>query len=623
MKRIISLLLTFAILISALSCITFAEGETVNLLDEDASTFEGGKASKYWTALGGGKIEIVDNPSGEGKVLKYSGASQSFSTPQLDLRPVLQEKLKSGETVYYKLSVYAEGGSSGTTVRIRDPKALISCLEGKSYNTLYNTTIDENTWVTVSGSIDITDEDLALTDGNWNLCFDGIMNKLTAIYIDNVFITEEEIEEVSENDKSIPEKTAITRPEKTLIGTIRWDAFEESTPNGTDAPSQVARVVSPAKYHWVAPFFANIENDGTVSFPEYTVKTWEQEAKYAVEGGLDYFAYLWYETSDIMSKPRKLHLQSEQKDTIKMCGILEGIKGKKSMTELYDAMKDSCYLRLDGHPVLFLYGLSGGKWTDKAIKQVRQEAVNAGIAESLYLVGMDSNKNNYLTNANKDIDAISWYSMNAVGHAEPYIDLAERVETAMKNIGSMCLTSGGKINIIPSFIAGRYTEPRIETGVKWVKGDPKAEKDEDKPYGNKFTLPPTMEEFKAHILNVFKYVSDNPNVTLPNMICSYGWNEHEEGGWLCPTLAVDENGNQLYNDDGSKKINNERLETLKSAIDEFYNGQNAEVATDAPLNEKSDGNFNVLYFVIPAGIIAVAVCCVAIVIKKKKKSDEK
>ncbi len=620
MKKIVSLLLIFAMAISLLSCVTFAEGEIVNLLDSTAATFETDSVPKGWSVIGGGKVEIADNPAGEGKVLKYSGASQSYSTPAFDIRPIVQEKFKSGTTVYFQFDIFVEGDES-VVLRIRDQKALLSALEGKTYNTVEKFVLPGNAWETVKGSLDLTDEDLAISEGNWNVCLDNLMGSTENAYIDNFYLTEEEIETKTDNAGTIPEKTEITRSEKTLIGTIRWDAFEESTRTGTNPPSQVARVVSPAKFHWLAPFFANIEEDGTVSFPEYTVESWEQEAKYAVEGGLDYFAYLWYESADIMSKPRKLHLQSEKKDTIKMCGILESIHSKKTMNELYEAMKDSCYLRLNGRPVLFLYNISGGKWDNKAIEQVRQDAANAGITESLYIVGMDSSKNNYLTNANKDIDAISWYSIGANETAETYASLAERCEAAINSIGTLCRTSAGKINLIPSFTAGRYDLPRIETSVSWIKGDPKAEKDEDKPYGNKYALPPTMDELKAHILNVFSYVKDNPDVTVPNMICSYGWNEHEEGGWLCPTLAVDENGNQLFNEDGTKKINNERLETLKAAIDEFYSSSQGTEATDEPtLIAKEESRFNVLYAVIPAGVLVVAGCCAALVIKKKKNS---
>lgn len=59
---------------------------------------------------------------------------------------------------------------------------------------------------------------------------------------------------------------------------------------------------------------------------------------------------------------------------------------------------------------------------------------------------------------------------------------------------------------------------------------------------------------------------ENKASTLANTLIIYAWNEHDEGGWICPTLAVDENGNQLYNEDGSKKLNESRIQAVERAI---------------------------------------------------------
>ena len=53
------------------------------------------------------------------------------------------------------------------------------------------------------------------------------------------------------------------------------------------------------------------------------------------------------------------------------------------------------------------------------------------------------------------------------------------------------------------------------------------------------------------------------------MICSYGWNEHEEGGWLCPTLAVDENNNVIRDEFGDIVPDTTRLDILKKVLEEL------------------------------------------------------
>lgn len=385
------------------------------------------------------------------------------------------------------------------------------------------------------------------------------------ILVKDVTVEETEPDAVAAADRRERTLPPITRQKQRLIGTIRWDAFSKSEPDGKTPASQVARVLSPAAYHWQAPFFSEVDENGTVSFPEYTVETWEKEAAYAVAGGLDYFAYLWYETTDLMSEPRKYHLLSEKKDTIKMCGILETVRSEPTMNELFAAMKDSCYLRLDGRPVLFLYGFD--RWTIEKIDKVKAMAKAAG-EDDLYIVGMTTATNHFgfTNNLNKGLDAISWYSVGSTKTAETYEELKNCNEKCIRDMDKLCRAGG--IELIPSFTAGRDTRARIQTGVSWVGGDPKAEKDADKPYRNWYALPPTDKELEDHIRFTLNWINDHPDTAKPNMVCSYGWNEHEEGGWLCPTLLCDEFGNVIRDENGQAIANHSRLDILKKVADE-------------------------------------------------------
>ncbi len=610
-----------------------AEGEAVNFLSENASTFESGNTS--WSVLGGGTVSVVDNPSGEGKVLCYSDIDleKSYASPRLDIRGAIQKNVDEEVTIYGSMDIYCEKDLSNRLIRLRTttPEGFSMCAaDDKPYCAIGAMGAPAGEWTTVNFSFEIFEEDLESQEP-WHLCFDNTAKDLEAddkIYIDNVYIGLVEREEAGIEKKPIPEKTPVSRFEKTLVGTIRWDAFTKSTPDGMDPASQVARVLSPAKYHCQAPFFSIVNEDGTISFPEYTVETWEKEAEYAVAGGLDYFAYLWYETTDAMSQPRKLHLQSEKKDTIKMCGILESPRSKKSMDELYTAMKDSCYLSLDGRPVLFIYGIGGkdSKWKKSDIDKLRQDAANAGVEGSLYIVGMcfTENLSTFADVVAKGVDAISWYGVSALKTGEPFSVLATRTETTMVKMGGYAL--GNNIDIIPAFSAGRDTRARIETGVTWVDGDPNAENDADKPYHNWYTLEPSMDEFQAHIEAVLTYASTQPNAKT-NIVCSYGWNEHEEGGWLCPTIMVDENGNPIYNEDGTIKVNTERLDALKAAKEKVLN---TAVSTDdttatptpseAPQGQGNNSGFNPLFIIIPA-VIVIGAVVVGVVVTKKKKED--
>jgi len=611
--------------------------DAVNFLSEANSTFESGTPA--WKILGAGAVSIVANPKGEGNVLCYADldTSKNYSSPQLDVRSSIQKNISEEVTIYGAIDVYCEKEIPNTLIRLRTStsEGFSQCAaDDKNYCTIGNGSATAGAWSTMEFSFTVYEEDLEVKEP-WNICFDGIIKNLSAedkVYIDNVYVGTIRPEANEEEDKPIPEKTPVSRFDNTLVGTIRWDAFTKSTPDGMDPASQVARVLSPAKYHAQAPFFSLVNDDGTIAFPEYTVETWEKEAEYAVNGGLDYFAYLWYETTDAMSQPRKLHLQSEKKDIIKLCGILESPRSKKSMDELFDAMKDSCYLTLDGRPVLFIYGIGekDTKWTKGAIETIRRNAANAGIEKALYIVGMhfSDNLDAFNKSVGLDIDAISWYSVSSLKTAEPFADLASRCEKTMANMGGLALAYN--IDIIPAFTSGRDTRARIETGVTWVDGDPNATEDRDKPYLNRYTLEPSTEELENHMYNVINYANTAINAKT-NMVLSYGWNEHEEGGWLCPTITVDENGNPIYNEDGTIKANTERLDALKRAKERALNALEATPEATAPTDTEivpdvtptNENSFNILdyWWILPIVAVVIGAVVTVIVISKKKKSE--
>ena len=53
-----------------------------------------------------------------------------------------------------------------------------------------------------------------------------------------------------------------------------------------------------------------------------------------------------------------------------------------------------------------------------------------------------------------------------------------------------------------------------------------------------------------------------------NMTRQYtlAWNEHDEGGWCCPTLAVYENGMPVRGENGEPIMDRTYLDALKKAL---------------------------------------------------------
>ena len=581
MKKLLSVLLIFALIISCADLgLTFAvgnetaDGEDViskgfeehNVVPENDATFETG--THNWTIQSSGKVQVESNPLGEGNVLSYSGydVGTTWSSPMINIKDYIQSKItKAGDiTIYFKVFSTV---SFSATVRIRTTNASdysMCTSAGKNYCVIGTISAVANKWTAVEVTMPVTAEDLKISGGTWKFCFDGLVEKLNGakLYIDDFYVGA--VSPTYGEFVEIPEKTPVTRSNYTKIGTYRWDAFTKSTPDGTNPASQVAKVLSPAKYHSQAPFFSKVNDDGTVSFPEYTVETWEKEAKYAHDAGLDYFAYLWYDTTSEMSQPRKMHLESANKDLVEMTAILETMRSTETMKEMFTAMKDPVWLRVDNRPVVFLYSLTAN-WDAEKIQKLRQMAANSGITESLYIIGAYTKYDDVDAAYALDVDALSWYSYGTSIQGWPYDEYADSLESLMAN---MFNATSEKYNhqVIPSFSFGRDTRARIETGVSWVDGDPNAENDADKPYKNKYSLLPTMSELKEHIATTYNLVQKNPSKTEANLICSYAWNEHEEGGWLCPTLNCDSEGNVILDSEGNYTYNTERVDALKEVL---------------------------------------------------------
>lgn len=155
----------------------------------------------------------------------------------------------------------------------------------------------------------------------------------------------------------------------------------------------------------------------------------------------------------------------------------------------------------------------------------------------------------------------------------------------------------------------------------------------------------TPDEIQEEIEYTIQYLQQDGvrEMSMANTALIYAWNEHDEGGWLCPTIAVDENGNQLFESDGTPKINDERIQAVKRAIDNYKNGNlqgKIEIsgdntsATDAPVTDNpsatdeltppaSEKNNGWVLPVVITAVAVVAVGAVVVVILIKKKKSEK
>lgn len=486
-------------------------------------------------------------------------------------------------------------------------------------------TVKADGWVNLSKTIDISDA-AAMTEVKFYFYQDTKYTEYPDILVDNCSF--KKLGTVITPAPTVLAATAapasaITRPDSTRIGAIRWDAFYKTNGSAANVSDQVAKALSPAKYHWTAPYFSIVNSDNTISFPEYTMDIWEEEADYAIDAGLDYFAYVWYETTDAMSAARKYHVQSAKHDQIKMCGILgaSGFSGK-TISELYDAMKEDYYLQIDGMPILYYYDAVNGASTDK-IKEIRNQAATAGVEKPIYMVAMVSGNTVSIAQAKQvsamGFDAISFYSTGATKADMKYTELAEICEQRNSKAGAY----SDFISTIPSMTFGRDTRARIENPVSWA-GD----------YEGKYAASGTAAEIAQHAKNVLEWTRNNAGATVANCTLGYAWNEHDEGGWLCPTLKVDAQGNVLKDANGKAQRNTEILDAFKAVVKEYRtNEKNPVLTTTAPAKStvtsapgvtegpKDESEFNVLYVIIPVAVAGLAGGAFVFLKKKNKKGE--
>lgn len=81
---------------------------------------------------------------------------------------------------------------------------------------------------------------------------------------------------------------------------------------------------------------------------------------------------------------------------------------------------------------------------------------------------------------------------------------------------------------VPLLSAGWDNRPRYYNPVPWVT--------KEESMLQRYTETPTAEELAAHVKAGMDFVYKHQETCPAQSLMLYAWNEHDEGGWLCPTL---------------------------------------------------------------------------------------
>lgn len=319
------------------------------------------------------------------------------------------------------------------------------------------------------------------------------------------------------------------------IGAIRWDAWVSAR----EAPGvAVEKALGPARYQHRAPFFTHVRGDDNIVIDGLSDRVMDQEIEYARKAGLDHWAFVTYHPPSALSAALELYLRRAT-SALKFCLITEAPRWSTPgfLDRVVRLTADERYVRTsDGRPLLYLGFLEdkymNEKWGGRAGMRAEIDRVRKWIEKSAranpFIALMEFNP----TRAGElvrelGLDAISSYANGGDGQvAAPYSALTAKTEAFWNDAAA----TGSKV--IPTIMTGWDRRPRMERPMPWETWQ--------KPVANpdRFFQPPSDAELQAHVAHTIQWMKSN-DAASHGFAIAYAWNEHDEGGWICPTWKPD------------------------------------------------------------------------------------
>lgn len=307
------------------------------------------------------------------------------------------------------------------------------------------------------------------------------------------------------------------------VGAIRWDAW-----SGGDVTRQVERTLGPPRYHSRLPWFADVVDHDTVRIGGNMQAVMDQEIDFAAAAGLDYWAFLVYPEAISMSDALKAYLRSSRRHRINFCLILHNSLTvsdeiwPRERGRVIALMREPGYQRvLDDRPLVFTFGLKAGDPSvSRRLNELKRAAAAAGMHPYYVYMGWKP-VSDYQRESAAGYDAVSAYAK--AGCQLTFGELAAAVETDYWKVAAEA-----GVPYIPLVTTGWDKRPRKDHPVSWELTHSYHKQDV-------FPATATPAEIAAHLRRALRFVGAHPDCCAANAIIVYAWNEHDEGGWLCPT----------------------------------------------------------------------------------------
>ncbi|MDH4444947.1 MAG: hypothetical protein QE267_07440 [Akkermansiaceae bacterium] len=350
-----------------------------------------------------------------------------------------------------------------------------------------------------------------------------------------------------------------------LVGVIRWDGY-----NGHPVVTKKQEMgfLKPEKWHSRAPWFFRKTGDSAhpLEFnPSYDKsiirKITDEEIEYAASAGVDYWAFCYYAKykggwglRDNFEAYLTSPLRSRIKSSIILLGehVGKGLSSAASaapdaakrdwenlVNEIVPLLCDPSYQKVcGGRPLVYLMqpdelskilGDAVGKSASveklrAAVTFLRERSQAAGAGDP-YIVGMNAGGIWSAMHVDQaGLNAVSAYrgAFGSTPEGTPYAQLWDQI---CKNFidGEIGLGSNPKREIVVPLMSGASHEPRHA-----------AQPDQ---FSAGHYREPAPGEFKSHVLSGLDWAFLNKKNCPAQSVLIYAWNEHSEGGFICPTMG--------------------------------------------------------------------------------------
>ena len=311
--------------------------------------------------------------------------------------------------------------------------------------------------------------------------------------------------------------------ERPSVGAIRWDAW-----SGGEVTRQVEKTLRPLKYQARLPWFAQVNGDREVCIAGGNQETMDQEIAFAADAGLDYWAFLLYPEGSSMSDALRFYLSSAKRRQVNFCLILHNAFGvsdaqwPRERDRALTLLREPGYQTVcGGRPLVYAFEVKHqGFFPEARFAEFRQAAKRDGLDPYCVYMGWNP-KADFAMAAHWGFEAVSHY---AAGSADAeFAQLVRQVETDF-----WAVASAAQVPYVPLVTTGWDKHPRRDNPVSW-------ERDHDYHAQTVFPATATPDEIARHLGDACAFVRQHPNLCPANTVILYAWNEHDEGGWLCPT----------------------------------------------------------------------------------------